>query len=326
MKRWMAALLCVCMVLGGCRGDEKTVSRDAFALDTYCTVTLYTDDTVSESDAAHTLDRCMTHLAQRERLWSQTIRTSDISRLNAADGAVMLDKATVTLLQTAAAFCDKTDGAFDVTTAAVSAVWKTAEENGTLPSSAAIAEALSTVGSENIVIDSETAALKNGAAVDLGGIAKGQIADEIAAIIRESGGRRALIDLGGNIVAVGGKADGTPFHIGIAHPTEESALIATVAVTDRAVVTSGSYERGFSIDGKRYSHIVDPKTGQPVADDLLSVTIIAPLAVTADALSTACFVKGYAASLTLLEAFEEAEAVFVLTDGTVKTTAGVTLV
>lgn len=313
----MAGVLCLCLFTG-C--GETPLTRQTLALDTVCNVTVY-----EERDAA-LIDKAIAHLTAREALWSKTVETSDVARLNRADGQpVTVDPVTAALLQTAV---DVTAdfGGFDVTTAAVTDVWKDAEQRGTLPAEETLKAALATVGADRLVIDGDTVTLRQGTRIDLGGIAKGQIADELAALLRDGGCDSAMIDLGGNIVAVGAHADGTPFTVGIADPTRENALIATVVVRDAAVVTSGSYERGYTIGGKRYSHILDPASGMPVDNDLASVTVIAASACEADALATACFVKGYKASRALIDSLDGVEAVFVLGDGKVIATAGVTLV
>jgi len=316
MKRLMAWLLLACLLLGGCGDTPIPLKKTTFALDTVCTITLYDGESA-------TLDDCIRHLATREQLWSKTIDTSDVARLN-ADGTATVNDETAVLLKTALEMKTLTDGAFDITTASLTDVWKAAQEANALPEEKVLTAALALVGGE-VTVDGREVTLPRGASIDLGGIAKGHIADELADLIRENGTTSAVIDLGGNIVAVGSRPDGKPFDIGIAHPQKENALAATVAVTDMAVVTSGSYERGFTIGGRMYSHIIDPKTGHPVDNDLASVTVIAPKAATADALATACFVSGYDKAQMILSRFEETEAVFVLRDGTVKTTDGVDL-
>ncbi len=312
-----AGVLCLCL-FAGC--GKTPLTRQTMALDTVCRVTVY-----DERDVPLT-DKALAHLAAREALWSKTIETSDVARLNDADGApVTVDAATAALLQMALSLTARCDG-FDITTATLTALWKTAEEQDALPTADALDTALATVGSSFVAVDGNTVTLRQGTRIDLGGIAKGQIADELAALLREGGCDSAMIDLGGNIVAVGAHADGTPFTVGIADPRKENTLIATVAVRDAAVVTSGSYERGYTIGGKRYSHILDPASGMPVDNGLASVTVIAASACEADALATACFVKGYKASRALIDSLDDVEAVFVLDDGRVVATAGVTLV
>lgn len=321
MKKAGAVMLSllVCLVIFTSCGDTPR-TKTTMALDTVCAVTVY------EARCETLVDTVMAHIARREALWSRTVKTSDIARLNAANGeAVTVDADTAALLRTAVEQTART-AAFDVTTATLTDLWKSAAARGALPTEGELAAALDTVGADKLVLDGTRVTLTDGAGVDLGGIAKGRIADEAAAILLEGGCHSALIDLGGNIVAVGAHPNGDPFTVGIAHPTKDNALAATVAVTNGAVVTSGSYQRGYEIGGVWYSHILDPKTGQPVQNDLLSVTILAASACEADALSTACFVMGYEAARAFVDSTEGVEAVFVLTDGRVVATSGVDVV
>lgn len=307
----LAALLCFC---GGCTGAP--LSRTAMLLDTTCTVTLY--DSTDEA----LLTSCMTAIAADEQCWSRTDPNSDVSAVNSG-GAVTVSEDTAALLATSLEWSTRTDGAFDITTAALTALWQTAEEQNRLPDNATLQKALDTVGAGKVTVDGNTVTCEDGTQLDLGAVAKGAIADRAAALLKDGGCRSALIDLGGNIVAVGSKPDGTPFHIGIADPQNPDALVTTVAVTDMAVVTSGSYERGYKIADAWYSHILDPRTGHPVSNDLLSVTILSPSSTEADVLSTACFVLGYNAAAALIDSLPDTDAVFVLADGRVVTTDGV---
>ncbi len=308
------AVLLAAMCLVGCAAQPHTVT--AFLLDTTCSITVY--DTADKAAA----DSALTAVAADEKRWSRTDGASEISRLNRGDTANVSDD-TAALLRTALMWSERTDGAFDITTAPLTDAWKTAEQEGALPSDAALQDALTHVGFDRLTLSGNTVTLKPGITLDLGAIAKGAIADRAAAQLRKAGCDSALIDLGGNIVAVGHKRNGAPFAVGITDPQHPEALIATVLAADSAVVTSGSYERGYQIGDTWYSHILDPKTGKPVQNDLLSVTILTASAADADALSTACFVMGYTKATALIDTLEGVEAVFVLTDGSVQATAGV---
>lgn len=323
MKRLLAFVLSLLLFLSftSC-ADDKPLSRTVTALDTVCTISLY------DGKDEIALDGAIHELRWYEDKWSRTKAGSDVSKLNAANGEeTTVHSATYELLKAAQEYSVLTNGAFDITTAPLTDLWKTAQQNGTPPDEAALKAACETAGSTALTFgDIGVVTLASGSAIDLGGIAKGAIADRLVTLIKAGGCTSALVDLGGNIVALGSKPNGEPFHIGIADPQNEEKLIATVAVSDCAVVTSGSYQRGYEIAGKWYSHILDPKTGLPVENDLVSVTIIAPLAAEADVLSTACFVMGYEKASAFLEAFDDIEAVFVKTDGSVVTTDGVMLV
>ncbi len=317
MKRPVTVLLCIVLliaILGGCAA--RPLTQTDFLLDTTCSITVY--DPADETALLLATDR----VASDEQRWSRTIDSSDIALLNRGDLQTVSDD-TAALLRTALDWSARTDGAFDITTAPLTDLWKAAEEQGHPPSQADIADTLTRVGFDHVTLDGNAVTLQNGTMIDLGAIAKGAIADRAAAVLRRQGCHSALIDLGGNIVAVGEKPDGSPFTVGIADPQSPDKLVATVLVTDGAVVTSGSYERGYRIGGIWYSHILDPKTGVPVQNDLLSVTVLAPRATDADALSTACFVMGYEKARAFVDALDSVEAVFVTTDGAVQATAGV---
>ncbi len=321
MKRLFSFAISLLLLfsLTSCAAD-KPLSRTVTALDTVCTISLY------DGKDEIALDGAIHELRWYEEQWSRT-KGVEVIKLNAANGEeTTVSSATYQLLLAAQHYSRATDGAFDITTAPLTDLWQAAQDNNVLPTKDELTQACATVGADKMQFGEYTVTLAKGTKIDLGGIAKGAIADEVAGILREGGCSSALIDLGGNIVALGAKPNGEPFHIGIADPRNEEALIATVAVRDCAVVTSGSYQRGYEIAGKRYSHILDPKTGYPVDNDLASVTIIAPLALDADVLSTACFVMGYEKARAFLDTYEDVEAVFVKTDGSVIATDGVDLV
>lgn len=315
MKR-VVALLCVSVLfLVGTACRAQPLSQSAVLLDTTCKITLYDGDEAL-------LDTCFARIAADEQRWSKTITTNEVSRLN-CDGAAAVSEDTAALLTEALTYSTLSNGAFDITAAPLTALWEKAEAQNALPTATALTATLACVGYTHLTVDGTTATLTGGAQIDLGAIAKGAIADRAAAYLRENGCTSALVDLGGNIVAVGSKTGGEPFTVGIADPHDPDALLMTVKAADLAVVTSGSYERGYTIGDKRYSHILDPHTGQPVENDLASVTILCPSATKADALATACFVMGYDRAATLIAAESDTDAVFAMADGRVIATEGV---
>ncbi len=306
--------LALCLSLCGC--SRLPISQSASYLDTTVRVAIY------DNENTFLLDTCMTHIQQREELWSRTLEDSDVSKINAAAGQpVEISADTAQLVRTAAEFTEKTDGAFDITVAPILDLWAAAQESGALPSEEALSVAAALRGT--VAVDENTVTLpfpKSG--IDLGGIAKGQIADELAVILKEGGSNSALIDLGGNILTVGTHPDGQPFRVGIVDPRDSQKLIGSVEASNMSVVTSGSYERGYQVGDVLYSHIVDPRTGVPVDNDLLSVTVLSPRSVEADALSTACFVMGLNEAKALIESLPDTEAVFVTAAGDIVATSG----
>ena len=175
-----------------------------------------------------------------------------------------------------------------------------------------------------IKVEGNTVTLPEGMMIDLGGIAKGYIADELAAFLREQGVTSADLNLGGNVITIGRKPDGTAWRIGVQNPhgsRDESILILNLV--DATVVTSGNYERYFELDGVRYHHILDPETGYPVSNGLASVSIITQSSMYADALSTACYVLGLEEGMALIEELEDVEAIFITEDLEIHYSSGV---
>ncbi len=310
-KKTALLALCLALLLVGC--SDAPITRSDTMLDTVVSVTLY------DGGGSELLEQCMAHIREREALWSRTAQGSDIFTLNASSGKpVTLNADTVKLLGDAKRFCELTEGAFDVTVGPLRNLWERAQESGTAPSSEELQGAASLVGSDKMLFDGNSVTLKEpGMGVDLGGIAKGQIADELVSLLRGAGCQSALIDLGGNIAVLGSKPNGEAFSVGIADPRNPDEIIATVSARDGSVVTSGSYERSYRVGEHVYSHILNPKTGEPVEGDLLSVTILSPSSLTADALSTACFVMGLERARSLLDTLPDVEAVFVTGKGEV---------
>lgn len=229
---------------------------------------------------------------------------SEVSLLNASAGCreVSVGADTMFLLQQSKRYSAETGGAFSVTTRALSALWELNARCGTVPSRAEIEQALALVCDGDIALDEErsTAALKRfGQAADFGGIAKGYAADEARRILLEGGVLSALINLGGTVVSLGRERK-----VGIQHPDRCTGIaMGRITLCDGCAVTSGDYERYYEVDGVRYHHILDPRTGYPSRTNLRSVTLIGESALELDALSTAIFALGAEAGLPLAQRF-----------------------
>ena len=261
--------------------------------------------------------------ARYEQLLSKTIATSDVSRINAAQGkTVTVDPETWVILQRAKEISAQTGGAFSVTIAPVSALWTfTGMETNSVPTDEMRLATLPLVDDQKIALgDNNTVTLPAGMQIDLGGIAKGYIADKVAQLLREKA-YAGIVSLGGNVYTVGTKPDGSKFSVGIKDPEATHLSKAIIYTGDCTVVTSGTYERGFSFGGVRYHHILDPKTGWPAQSDLVSATFVTDSSMTADALATACIVMGSEKSLELAAA-QGLDAIFIKKDGTVLFTEG----
>lgn len=319
MKRISALFVIFALLLTSCTKSPEPVSRTEYhLLNTVITISLY--DTRDEA----LLDLCFDQIARDEKLFSKTVQGSDIDRINHGDGQpVTVSDETAELLQKALFYCELSGGRFDISIAPLSGLWDFNSDTPKMPSREEIAEKLPLVDYRQIQIEGNTVQIPKGFALDLGGIAKGYIADRVRTLLLENGVKSAIINLGGNILTVGEKPDGEPFSIGIRKPFRgQNDLETTVKVRGLSVVTSGIYERYFEMDGKFYHHILDPKTGQPYDNGLASVTIISKDSTDGDALSTALFAMGAEEGLKTAEALPDVEALFIKTDGTVLKTEG----
>lgn len=201
---------------------------------------------------------------------------------------------TVRILRTAEAVREVSCGAFNVLVGDLVNLWNFKNQDPQLPDPVLLEQEVQEAADSFYSIHGNKASLYGEGSMDLGGIAKGYITDRIADFLRKKGVQHALLNFGGNIVTIGPKEDGTPWTIGLQTPDGERQKDYWAAVTsvDSTVVTSGVYERGFEKNGKWYHHILDPKTGYPVENNLLTVTIVAKDSMMADALATAAFVMG----------------------------------
>lgn len=329
-KRFLICLLILTLLLSGCTGQSnESISRSGFYFNTVITVTLYNnnDETL--------LNDCFALADKYENYFSATISGSDVAKINAAAGApVEVHDETIELLQKGISYGALSHGKFDITIGKLSDLWDfstkalvdEAEIDASyLPSDSEIQSALSTVDYQNIIIDGNMVSLKNpDASIDLGGIAKGYIADKMKAFLNEQGITEGTINLGGNVLVLGPKSDGSPYTIGIQYPfAEDGSPIASVQVTDQTVVSSGVYERYFKIDDILYHHILDTATGYPYENGLLGVTIITESSADGDALSTTCFALGLNDGMALIESLESTEAIFITEDYELHTSSGI---
>lgn len=287
-----------------------------FHFDTVITVTIY------DSSDTSLLDGCMDLCEEYENLFSRTKETSEIYKLNHGllekDGDYyLLSDPTADLIQKGLEYCRLSGGAFDITIAPVSSLWDFSSENPHVPEDEKLQKALQHVGWENVDLQGNRIRfLKEGMEIDLGGIAKGYIADGLKQYLLSNGVESAIINLGGNVLCVGSKPDKTPFTIGIQKPfAERNETLASVSLTDQSVVSSGTYERNFEENGKFYHHILNPETGYPYENHLTSVTIFSDFSVDGDGLSTSCFALGLEKGMELIDSLPGIYALFVTDDG-----------
>ncbi|MCK4585670.1 FAD:protein FMN transferase [candidate division WOR-3 bacterium] len=202
-----------------------------------------------------------------------------------------------------------TDGAFDITVGLLENIWGFREDKPHLPDKVEITDALSKIGYKDIILKDSTASLKKeGMVIDLGGVSKGYAVDRAVELLKKEGVKSGIVDAGGDLKVFGRKPDGRKWLIGIRDPEKPGAIIKRISIDKGAVATSGNYERYFIRDGKRYHHIMNPKTGYP-ATSCVSVTIIAKEAMISDALATGIFVLGPEKGMILIEKLADVEGI-----------------
>lgn len=208
----------------------------------------------------------------------------------------------------------RTLGTFDITAGPLIKMWKSAGKNNLLPSDQEIKRALEKIGVEKIILEHADSIVlkKDEISIDLGGLGKGFTAENIITLLKGHGETSALVAMSGDIRALGNRPDGKPWRVGIQDPRfpeNPDALVTVIKLTDMAVSTSGNYRRFVEIDGKQYSHIVDPRTGS-TAEKVPSVSVIAPDTITTDIMDTALSVLGVKEGLKLVESMKGVEALF----------------
>ena len=267
--------------------ENKKVSKDIFAMDTYMTVTAY------GKNAENGVNKAVDEINRLETVLSAEKQESDIYKLNET-GSGTLSTDTKNIVSKALEINKTTNGAFDISIYPLMVKWGFTTQKYNVPSKNEISKLLKDVDSSKIIFDEKSGniKLKENMKIDLGGIAKGYTSNRVMQIFKECGVKSGLVSLGGNVQALGTKTDGTAWQIAIENPDKSSDYIGVVSVKDKAVITSGGYERYFEKNGKTYHHILDPETGYPAESGVKSVTIVSDDGTLADALSTSLFVMG----------------------------------
>ncbi|ADN03110.1 FAD:protein FMN transferase [Spirochaeta thermophila] len=318
MKRAIALPFAVLLLLS-CRQGEP-LTRTDFALGTVCSVRIF------DHKDEEILDEAFSLLSSIEATFSPSIEGSDIWKVNHGGGRpTTVSPETAAVLSRALDYARTSGGAFDPAIGALVNLWGIGTDRARIPSPEEIEHALGTIDYHLVSLEGDTVVVENPETrLDLGAIVKGYASDELASLFTTRGVRSAIVDLGGNIFALGSRPDGTPWRIGIQDPEgPKGSYVGILRVRDKAVVTSGVYERFFIQDGIRYHHLLDPATGYPARTGLLSVTVIHPRGIDADALSTTLFVLGMERGHTYLrERHPEAEALFIGEDHTIWMTPG----
>ena len=322
MKK-LLLLLSIPFILTSC-SEEKFEARsdNRFLMGTVCVITLYNGEDQEVFDGAFSI------IEKEDLLMSNHKGDSEISFVNSKAGleSVLVSEDTYKVVETSLHYSKLSKGAFDPTIAPLVELWDIGEDfTGIVPKQSLIDERQKLTDYNKIILESPNSIYipEEGMKIDLGGIAKGYIADIVKDYLLDQGVKRGIINLGGNIIVLGSKPDDQPWKIGIQDPFDSRGNhIGIAEVRDKTIVTSGIYERFFYYEGKRYHHILDPQTGYPVENDLASVTIISDKSIDADALSTSLFILGIEKGIQLIDGIENSEAVFVTKDKKVLYSSG----
>jgi thiamine biosynthesis lipoprotein len=291
------------------------VSKTNIKMDTVVSITLY------DWEDSTTIDRAMDEIDRLEALLSVQKEGSELYKLAESAGTawIAISPETSEVLNIAKKYLLLSNGYFNITVGPLVSLWDIHNGKGHYPNDVEREAAIEFVTCGNLLLKEDEAYLEcAGMRADLGAIAKGYIADKVKELLLNEGVEHAIIDLGRNILLIGGKPDGSDFNIGVQDPlSDEGEILTVLNANDKSIVTSGIYERYFEYEGVRYHHILDPYTGYPSDSGLASVTIVSDTSTAGDALSTTCLLLGLDEGMELIESLPETEALFMTTDGEV---------
>ncbi|GAA0738627.1 FAD:protein FMN transferase [Clostridium oceanicum] len=306
--------------------NDKPISRDEICLGTLCKITVL--DKVDEK----VLDKAYNKISEIEKeITVNNAKTSEIIELNNAAGKrpVKVSRHTLKILKKGIYYSKLSKGKFDITIGGISKLWSIGTDKEAVPNQDELQDALKRVDYRNLQINEKnnTAMLKKeGAKIDLGGLAKGYIADEVAKVLSNNGAKNAIINLGGNILTMGSNPSKDHWNVQVQNPDDARGnTLGNIKIknsSNKSVVTSGIYERFFEYKGKRYHHIMNSKTGYPVENELASVTIIADKSSNADGMSNCVFQFGLKDGMKLVKKFSNIEAIFITKDKKIYITDG----
>jgi len=300
----------------------EPISNTQFLMGTVCTIKIY------DKSSTKVLDKAFKRISEIENTMSINKDESEVIDINKASGEkpIKISDGTMEVLKEGLKFAALTDGKMDITVGPLVKLWGIGTDAARVPSNQEISQKKVLIGYKNLILDekNKTAFLKNkGMIIDLGAIAKGYTADEVKEVLSENGVEHAIINLGGNVFAMGKNVTGSPWKIGIQDPfTQRGDIIGMIEVEDKSIVTSGIYERFFEKDGKKYHHILSTSTGYPCDNSIAGVSIVSVKSIDGDALSTSVFSLGLEDGLKFINTMPGVEAIFITKDKQVYITPG----
>lgn len=288
------------IILSSCQSRER-VTRQNFAFDTIINIT-------TDKKDSGKIDRAFELCREYEKSFSSTDSSSELYKLNNKDG-ISPSTELMEVLKFSFEMSELSDGAFDITVKPLVDLWNVSKRK-LPPTAAEIEQARLNTGYEKVSLSPFDT---NGRKLDMGAVAKGYIADKLIEEFRKDDIENVIVDLGGNVALIG------EFTVGIRNPFNPDEIFATISLKDKSAVTSGAYQRYFEYDGKRYHHIIDPRTGFPAESGIASVTVISSSSIQADALSTTIFILGKD-SISLCSQFPDTDALIIMNDKSIVAT------
>jgi thiamine biosynthesis lipoprotein len=325
----LVAALITSILLSGCSKKNETgetgegeTTRTGFLLDTVCSIKLY------DGPNSKALDSAFKRLQDVENKMSINTEKSELIDINNAAGekSVKVSEDTYNVIKRGKQFGDISGGVFDISIGPMVRLWGIGTDKARVPAQAEINDKLKFVNYKNIILNDQekSVMLKNkGMIIDLGGIAKGYAADIAKKALLENGVKHAIINLGGDVLTVGSKPDGSKWNVGVQNPfAPRGAYVGIVSVKDKTVESSGVYERYFEQNGKRYHHMLSPFNGYPFENELVSVTIVTDKSIDGDGYSTTVFGKGLEKGLEFAKTQKDIEAILITSNSEVYVTPG----
>ena len=310
-KVFPAALAAAGLLLSVCmhaEAKQKDYTAANFFFDTVISLRITADENGQEL-----LNHCMDMCRNYEHIFSRTDESSELYAVNHRDtDTVEVSDELAYLIGVGLEYYEISEKKFDITVAPLSDLWDFKSPDASIPDAEDIAKEAAKVDASKVHLDGNTLSFDSrDTMIDLGALVKGYAADEMAAYLKSEGVSSGLINLGGNVLTIGSKPDGSMWRIGIRKPFDSDAIIDTVEVSDQTVVSSGVYERYFGQDGVIYHHILDPDTGYPIENGIWGDSIICSSSLQGDALSTTCLALGVEKASELIESLDGVEAVFI---------------
>lgn len=321
MKKLFLILIFSLLILSSCKKvDTIPIVKEGFYFDTVISIAIFDEN---RDDAYELIDNCFILCKDLEEKFSNTITGSEIYNINhSVSYPVNVSKECIEVLKKSKEYYELSNKKFDITMGNVTALWDF--NSLIIPNKDELSQLASYCDADKIVIENNQVMLTDpNVSIDLGGIAKGYFADVLKEYLISNDVKSAIINLGGNVSCIGIRPDGKPFNVGIQNPfveTEKAYLV--IKCDNKSVVTSGTYQRYFEVDGVKYHHILDNNTGLPVNNGISSVSIYSDSGIDADALSTTCFLLGVDKGLALIEQINNTEIIYILDSGEIITSSG----